>query len=92
MIFPKLLICLLSSCQQLRQRICQLRRFLQLSEKLFCADSLPLRRFDLPQIRIGVKCRIKFLRIDLSILIKNVRIHLRNHLNLSMTRIALSGF
>ena len=44
------------------------------------------------QVGIGIKCGFEFLRVDLPILVKDMRIHACDHVDLRVSRIALCGF
>ena len=67
------------------------RRFLQLLNQIGDIDGgLSVhRRPYLTQIWIGVEGRFKLLSIDLSVLIQNMCINSRNHIDLSVTSITL---
>lgn len=80
------------------ERTCKLRRLLKLLHKTFKVQGRRfrfcrfLRRTDIAKIRLGIEGCLKFLSIDLSILVQNVSIDTGYHVDLGMTRIALSGF
>lgn len=52
---------------------------------------MTLRGPHCPQIRIGIEGSLKFLGIDLPILVQNVGIDLGDHVDLCVARVALGG-
>ena len=80
------------------ERTRQLRRLLKLLHKAFKVQGRRfrfcrfLRRTDIAEIRLGIESSLKFLSIDLSILVQNMSIDTGYHVDLGMARIALGGF
>jgi len=56
---------------KLRQRAYQLGRLLQLLDQRLDIQRILLRRLHITQIRISIKSRFEFLRVELPILVKD---------------------
>ena len=94
-----LLICALArilSGNQGGQGACKFRGFLKLVNKSGQVQCRCLRlRLGRPgtsEIRIGVEGTLKFLSVDFSVFVQNMCVHLRDHINLSVSGIALRCF
>ena len=85
------------AAEQLHQHTGKLRIGLQLLDQIgnirrhLRPGSLPDGLLCLPHIRVCIEASLEPLGVDFPVFIKDVRIDLRHHIGLCVTRVALSG-